>query len=169
MVSPDETGWKVAGLLQWLWVFATPDTTVYRIQPGRGFAEAAAVLGKDFAGVLVRDGWAPYRQFTAATHQTCLAHLLRRCRLVAAARPHATFGTDVQAILQQALGARDRYLAGEISAAGLAVARGQLIARLAARLDGGSGGGPGNLPALNPPPRRLRLCVNRRSGTAARA
>jgi len=29
MVSSDETGWKVAGLLQWLWVFATPDTTVY--------------------------------------------------------------------------------------------------------------------------------------------
>jgi hypothetical protein len=41
MVSPDETGWKVAGRLQWLWAFATPDTMVYRIQPGRGFEEAA--------------------------------------------------------------------------------------------------------------------------------
>jgi transposase len=139
MVSPDETGWKVAGLLQWLWVFATPDTTVYRIQPGRGFAEAAAVLGADFAGVLVRDGWAPYRQFTAAAHQTCLAHLLRRCRLVAADHPHAPFATDVQTILQQALAVRDRFLSGEISAAGLAVARGQLIARLAARLGRTSG------------------------------
>ena len=28
--------------------------------------------------VLVRDGWAPYRRFTDAAHQTCLAHLLRR-------------------------------------------------------------------------------------------
>jgi transposase len=139
MVSPDETGWKVAGLLQWLWVFATPDTTVYRIQPGRGFAEAAAVLGADFAGVLVRDGWAPYRQFTAAAHQTCLAHLLRRCRLVAADHPHATFATDVQTILQQALAVRDRFLSGEISAAGLAVARGHLIARLSARLGRTSG------------------------------
>lgn len=139
MVSPDETGWKVAGLLQWLWVFATPDTTVYRIQPGRGFEEAAAVLGADFAGVLVRDGWAPYRQFTAAAHQTCLAHLLRRCRLLAADHPHATFATDVQAILQQALAVRDRFLSGELSAAGLAIARGQLIARLAARLNRASG------------------------------
>lgn len=139
MVSPDETGWKVAGLLQWLWVFATPDTTVYRIQPGRGFTEAAAVLGADFAGVLVRDGWAPYRQFTAAGHQTCLAHLLRRCRLLAADHPHAPFATDVQAILQQALAVRDRFLSDEISAAGLAVARGQLIARLAARLGRTSG------------------------------
>jgi hypothetical protein len=74
MVSPDETGWKVAGHLQWLWAFATPDTTVYRIQPGRGFDEAAAVLGGDFSGVLVRGGWAPYRRFTAAAQQTCLAH-----------------------------------------------------------------------------------------------
>jgi Transposase IS66 family len=52
--------------LQWLSAFATPDTTAYRIQPGRGFEEAAAVFEADFAGVRVRDGWAPYRQFTAA-------------------------------------------------------------------------------------------------------
>jgi transposase len=135
MVSPDETGWKVGGRLQWLWAFATPDTTVYRIQPGRGFEEAAAVLGVDFAGVLVRDGWAPYRQFTAAAHQTCLAHLLRRCRLIAADHPHTTFAIDVQAILQQALAVRDRYHAGIVSAHGLAVVRGQLITRLADRLD----------------------------------
>jgi len=135
MVSPDETGWKVAGRLQWLWAFATPDTTVYRIQPGRGFEEAAAVLGADFAGVLVRDGWAPYRQFTAAAHQTCLAHLLRRCRLVTADHPHTTFATDVHAILKQALAVRNRHQAGAVSAHGLAVARGQLIMRLAERLD----------------------------------
>jgi transposase len=135
MVSPDETGWKVEGRLQWLWAFATPDTTVYRIQPGRGFEEAAAVLGADFGGVLVRDGWAPYRQFTAAAHQSCLAHLLRRCRLVAADHPHTTFATDVQVILQQALDVRDRHHAGVVSAHGLAVARGQLITRLAERLE----------------------------------
>ena len=135
MVSPDETGWKVGGALQWLWAFATPDTTVYRIQPGRGFEEAAAVLGADFAGVLVRDGWAPYRQFTAATHQTCLAHLLRRCRLIATDHPHTTFAVDVQTILQQALALRDRHQRGEVSSHGLAVARGHLRTRLAQRLD----------------------------------
>lgn len=45
-----------------------------RDQDGRGFPEAAAVLGADFAGALVRNGWAPYRQFDQAAHQTCLAH-----------------------------------------------------------------------------------------------
>ena len=52
---------------------ATPQTTVYQIQPGRGYPEVADLLGADFAGVIVRDGWAPYRRFTAATHQNCLA------------------------------------------------------------------------------------------------
>ena len=63
VVAPDETGWKVNGRLQWLWAFATPETTVYAIQPGRGFPQAAAVLGAAYAGVLVRDGWAPYRHW----------------------------------------------------------------------------------------------------------
>jgi hypothetical protein len=44
----------------------------------RGFQDAAAVLGEGYAGVLERDGWAPYRKFTAVVHQSCLAHLLRR-------------------------------------------------------------------------------------------
>jgi transposase len=134
MVSPDETGWKVGGALHWLWAFATPETTVYRIQAGRGFEEAAAVLGADFAGVLVRDGWAPYRQFTAAAHQTCLAHLLRRCRLVASDHPHTRWVSDVHTVLHHALALRDRARRGAVSPHGVAVARGHLIGRLAAHL-----------------------------------
>ena len=45
VVTPDETGWRVNAILHWLWAFATPETTVYAICDGRGFAEAAAVLG----------------------------------------------------------------------------------------------------------------------------
>lgn len=56
VVVPDETGWKVRGLLHWLWVFVTATTTVYRIRRGRGFDDAASVLGADFAGGLGRDG-----------------------------------------------------------------------------------------------------------------
>jgi hypothetical protein len=59
VVSPDETGWKVGGHLQWPWTFVTPSNTVYAIQPGRGFEEAAPILGAGFDGVLVRDGWSP--------------------------------------------------------------------------------------------------------------
>ena len=41
----------------------------------------------DFAGVLVRDGWVAYRGFKKAPHQSCLAHLLRRCKDLQAAHP----------------------------------------------------------------------------------
>ena len=79
-VTPDETGWKVGGRLWWLWAFASTEVTVYAIQPGRGFEQATRVLGADFSGFLVRDSWSIYRQFEQALHQSCLAHLLRRCR-----------------------------------------------------------------------------------------
>jgi transposase len=132
VVSPDETGWKVGGELVWLWAFATPQLSVYAIQDGRGFDQAASVLGTDFAGTLIRDGWAPYRRFEEASHQSCLAHLLRRCHemigsaLAGAARfPHA-----VRRLLQTSLDLRDRYLGEEISTHGLAVATGRLEAEM---------------------------------------
>lgn len=127
VVSPDETGWKVAGTLHWLWAFATATTTVYAIRPGRGFLDAATILGEDFAGVLARDGWAPYRRFVHADHQTCLAHLLRRCRLLQIDHPRSPFAARLQQRLQQALALRDRHAAGEVSAHGLAIARSRLL------------------------------------------
>ena len=133
VVSPDETGWKVAGHLRWLWAFVTPQATVYAIFDGRGYDEAALILGPDFAGTLVRDGWAPYRKFLLAEHQSCLAHLLRRCHemIEAADRGAARFPHAVRRILLAALLLRDRHGRGEVSDHGLVVAKGRLAARLA--------------------------------------
>ncbi len=131
--TPDETSWKVGGRLWWLWAFATPELTVYSIEPGRGFVQAAAVLGEDYAGALTHDGWAVYEKFLRATHQTCLGHLDRRCKeMIALARTPAAarFPQEVRAILHAAWALRDRRAEAEISAHGLAVARGRLLARL---------------------------------------
>ncbi|MGO9900311.1 MAG: IS66 family transposase [Solirubrobacteraceae bacterium] len=110
-VAADETGWRVAGRRKWLWVFVGDDVTVYLIAEGRGYEQATSVLGEDFSGVLERDGWAPYRRFEHARHQTCLAHLLRRCgELIADSRagqarvPHA-----VRRLLLDALALRDEH------------------------------------------------------------
>ena len=132
---PTKPAGKVDGHGQWLWAFATPETTVYAIQPGRGFGAAAAILGADYAGVLVRDGWAPYRRFTDAAHQTCLAHLLRRARDLARDHPRAPFAARVTITLQQALGIRARRVAGVISPHGAAVARGHVLTHLFTALD----------------------------------
>jgi len=135
MVVADETGWRVQARLWWLAAYVTPDTTVYAILRGRGFEEAACVLGPLFAGVLVRDGWAPYRQFTEAAHQTCVGHLQRRARELRTDHPRACLPEQVQEVLHDALLVRDRHTAGRISAHGAAVARGRLITRLSALLD----------------------------------
>lgn len=119
VVAPDETGWRVGGQRAWLWAFAGDGMTVYRIAAGHGFDDATAVLGADYPGVLERDGWAPYRKFTHATHQSCLAHLLRRCDelLSDAQRGQAKTPHAVRRILQQALAVRDARDASRLEAA----------------------------------------------------
>jgi transposase len=116
VVAPDETGWRVGGRRAWLWAFAGQGVVVYRVAPGRGYDDAAAVLGHDYAGVLERDGWAPYRRFTKATHQSCLAHLLRRCAelLEDAKRGQAKTPHAIRRLLQQALAVRDAGDAGQL-------------------------------------------------------
>jgi len=80
VVYADETGWKIAGARAWLWAFVTETLTVYAIRRSRGFDVIQEILTAKFAGVLGRDGWAPYRKLLACTHQTCVGHLLVRCR-----------------------------------------------------------------------------------------
>jgi transposase len=132
VVSPDETGWRVAGLSAWLWVFVTTTITIYTVEAGRGFREAVKVLGEEFRGVLARDGWASYRRFTLALHQTCIAHLLRRCKklLTTAKRGSARVPHKVRRILKAALELRDRHRAGELSDEELKQGHNQLKADL---------------------------------------
>jgi transposase len=130
VVTVDETSWRVDAVLQWLWAWVTAETTVYAILPGRGVAQAASVIGLDYPGVLQHDGWHSYRAFKDAGHQTCLAHLLRRCRALLLDDPGQPWVTAVKDVLQAALATRDADRAGTVSARGLAVARGQYLARL---------------------------------------
>src|SRR6516162_8249505 len=117
----DETGWNVATQLRWLWVAVSAQVTFCDILPGRGFPQAASILGADYEGWLTHDGWRTYYEFLRAGHQSCLQHLLRRCEdLLKVASPvAASFPRKVQAVLQQALTLRDRYHNHEISLHGL--------------------------------------------------
>jgi transposase len=128
----DETGWRVGGRLQWMWVAVSAQVTVYMVLPGRGFAEAALLLGTDYSGWLVHDGLRCYYGFELAFHQSCLAHPLRRCRdLVQVVSPSAArFPLQVRSLLEKALALRDRYQQGEISLHGLWTAAGRLEAHL---------------------------------------
>jgi transposase len=131
-VYPDETGWKVGGRLHWLWDFVTDLFTVYVIRPSRGVDVPAEVLGMDYNGCLVHDGWAPYDRFTQARHQQCLVHLLRRANELIEQRGRSTarVARRIKAFLQNALALRDRRREGAIRDHGFAVARGRLEKRL---------------------------------------
>lgn len=132
----DETGWKVGGRLEWAHVAVGERTTVYAILPGRGYAQSVELIGADYGGFLLRDGWAPYRRFREAFHQTCLGHLLRRSQeMEKAGGAAAAFPRSVKELLKRALGLRDRYQANRISEHGLASARGKLEAAMDRLLD----------------------------------
>jgi transposase len=128
----DETGWKVGGRLQWLHVAVSAQVTVYAILPGRGYQQSAVILGESYDGFLVHDGWAPYYRFPLAFHQSCVSHLLRRCREMAqiASPVAAAFPLAVRDLLQTSLQLRDRYEQGEISEHGLRSATGRVEAKL---------------------------------------
>jgi transposase len=128
----DETGWKVGGQLQWLHVAVSAQVTVYAILPGRGYDQSVVILGAKYDGFLIHDGWAPYNRFQFAFHQSCLAHLLKRCREMAQiASPSAlAFPQAVEDLLGRSLELRDRYERGEVSERGLSIATGKLEARM---------------------------------------
>jgi transposase len=131
VISPDETGWRVGGQSAWLWAFAAATITVYAICDGRGFDEAITVLPADFAGALCRDGWAPYRKFTEAAHQSCLAHLLRRCHDLGRSNPPSgrKIPAELSDILHDALTTRALRDAGCLDDDALAAAIGDLDTR----------------------------------------
>ena len=133
----DETGWKVGGRLQWMHVAVSAQVTVYAILPGRGYQQSVSILGAEYDGFLVHDGWAPYYRFQLAFHQSCLAHLLKRCREMAQiASPAAlAFPRAVEHLLQTGLELRDRQERGEISEHGMRTATGKLEAKLERMLE----------------------------------
>lgn len=131
-IYPDETGWKVGGILWWKWVFVTATATLFVIRHSRGHDVPEEILGLDYSGTMIHDGWSPYDAFERAKHQQCLAHLLRRARALAetATRGAVRFPRQVLELLKGALALRDRRDELEISRHGLAVAVGRLEARL---------------------------------------
>lgn len=132
VVYPDETGWKVAALLWWMWVFVARSVTAFVIRDSRGHDVPEELLGPHWSGTMVHDGWAPYDFFKQAEHQQCLGHIQRRCKalLQTATRAAVRYPRAVLALTKDAFRLRDRRDAEVISPHGLSVAVGRLESRL---------------------------------------
>jgi transposase len=79
IIFADETGWRVKGVLWWLWIFANKNAAYYWPDKQRGSPVVAKILGATFSGVLVTDAWYAYMQIICEK-QTCMAHILRKIR-----------------------------------------------------------------------------------------
>ena len=82
VVHADETGWRISAVNAWLWVFSNSQVTVYAIRTGkgaRGHSVPEQILGPDFDGYLVVDGFAAYTVLDYKKGQ-CNGHILRRAK-----------------------------------------------------------------------------------------
>jgi transposase len=79
VVHVDETGIKRDGEQAWLWTFTTEEHTLYAVRESRGSDVPEEVLGEDFAGTVVCDGWTAYPAFSSNL-QRCWAHILREAK-----------------------------------------------------------------------------------------
>lgn len=107
VVHADETGWRIHGVNAWLWVFASKNITVYAIRTGkgaRGHQVPHDILGPDFDGFLIVDGFSAYTVLDYAKGQ-CNGHLLRRARNLRDAVPsrEQKYLDRLIALIQQAI------------------------------------------------------------------
>jgi hypothetical protein len=83
MAFADETHWRQDGQNAFVWYGGNQDLAVFHIATSRAGAVATELLGENFDGALVTDGYAAYNAVNAQTRQSCLAHLIRKAKEIA--------------------------------------------------------------------------------------
>lgn len=78
VVHADETPWWQWGQTLWLWVMCSLHTALYVIGPRTAEMFANVMGNANFAGILMSDGYAVYREM--AQRLRCWAHLARKAR-----------------------------------------------------------------------------------------
>jgi transposase len=131
-LSVDETGWRIGGHPAWLHVWVGGQVTAYAIDPHRSADALERVLGRDWSGVLVHDGFASYDRFAEAVHQQCVAHVLVRAHDLEeqAVGRAQVFPRQVIDLFQGALRVRDECVAGRLDESALEQAHEQYVGDL---------------------------------------
>jgi transposase len=78
VVHADETGWRLSGAQQYLWVAASALVACFRIDPTRSQKAAKALLGEDFGGFVVSDRYVGYHFLDVLQQQLCWCHVIRQ-------------------------------------------------------------------------------------------
>ena len=95
----DETSWKLAGKLCWLWVAATGTVAAFLVHAHRGWDALVALLGAEIKGFVCSDRWSAYARLSPYCRQVCWAHLKRDFqKLVDRGGPAARLGKQLQRV-----------------------------------------------------------------------
>ena len=78
-VHADETGMSVDGKNYYLWVFTNGVTTIFTITKTRSKKTINEILGENYSGIIICDGWSAYSNYTPRI-QRCWAHILREAK-----------------------------------------------------------------------------------------
>ena len=116
----DETSWKLAGGLCWLWAAATKKVAAFVIHAQRGLEGLSALLGEAIQGILHSDRWHVYNQVPEERRQVCWAHLKRDFqKLVDRGGSSGRLGRRGLRIVREVFTAWRAFQAGEIARARL--------------------------------------------------
>jgi transposase len=81
VVFSDETGCRIQGQSQWLWIWCTPSYNFVHASGSRGYQVVEETLGNGpFDFILVSDRYPAQLKTHVKHHQLCLAHLQRNCK-----------------------------------------------------------------------------------------
>jgi transposase len=125
----DETSWKLAGKLCWLWAAATPRVAAFVLHARRSAAGLTALLGLEILGTLCSDRWGPYNRVAPARRQVCWAHLKRDFQKISdRGGPDAAVGRVGRRLVKRVFAAWHGFRDGQVT-------RVQLEAQLAPAMD----------------------------------
>ncbi len=123
--NADETSWKLAGALCWLWAAATTRVVAFVIHARRSAAGLTAILGLEILGILCSDRWGPYNRVPPQRRQICWAHLKRDFqKIIDRGGPEEWVGREGRRLVRKVFAAWHGFRDGQVT-------RAQLEARLA--------------------------------------
>jgi len=99
-VHADETGWRLRGAYECLWVATTALAACYRIDPHRSQKAAKDLLGEEFGGFVISDRYVGYHWLDVLQQQLCWAHWIRS--LIALSERHGAPGKLGKQLLKAA-------------------------------------------------------------------
>ena len=127
LVYADETSWKQKSLPYWMWAFKTTQTVLLTISR-RTKETVKRILGEDFGGWLMSDGYRAYRDYV--NRLRCWAHLERKAEGIGESlnKDAQEFGKVVLKVIKALMEAVYRARAGPLE--DLRVKHGELLEEL---------------------------------------